>query len=87
MDLFRLPRKKHSLGRIDGEGVYLRPARDVDFEPGESCAPKPQFPEALGADLAADDLTRTAFQRRLSRQDRERSEDQSYGFLVFSVLG
>jgi len=84
MDLFRLPRKKHSLGRIDGEGVYLRPARDVDFESWRILRSNSRsFLKPWEPTWPPDDLTRTAFQRRLSRQDRERSEDQSYGFLVF----
>jgi len=84
MNLFGFPRKKTASGRIDGEGLYLRAPLAGDFE---------QWRLLRGASRAflapweptwpADDLSKSSFHRRLLRQDRERLEDESYGFLIF----
>jgi [ribosomal protein S5]-alanine N-acetyltransferase len=84
MNLFGFPRKKLGSDRIDGDGLYLRAPLAGDFE---------QWRLLRGASRAfltpweptwpLDDLTKPAFQRRLLRQDRERLEDESYGFLIF----
>jgi ribosomal-protein-alanine N-acetyltransferase len=84
MNLFGFPRKKAFSGRIDGEGLYLRPASTGDFDAwrllrGESRA----FLTPWEPTWPLDDLTRTAFHRRVQRQDRERAEDESYAFLIF----
>ncbi len=86
MDLFRLPRKKASPLRLDGEGVYLRPAKAGDFEPWRILrAASRNFLTPWEPTWPIDDLTRPAFQRRLARQDHERTEDQSFGYLIFQT--
>jgi [ribosomal protein S5]-alanine N-acetyltransferase len=84
MNLFGLSRKKPSSGRVDGEGLYLRPATMSDFEAwrmlrGESRA----FLTPWEPTWPLDDLTRPAFQRRILRQDRERAEDEAHAYLIF----
>ncbi len=83
-NLFGFARKKPSSGRIDGEGVYLRPAVMGDFEPwrrlrGASRA----FLTPWEPTWPPDDLTRPAFQRRILRHDDERARDEAYSFLIF----
>lgn len=69
---------------IDGNGVFLRAPRMADFEEwaalrGQSrdfLAPwEPVWPE--------DDLTRSAFRRRIRRYERDLQEESAYAFLVF----
>jgi ribosomal-protein-alanine N-acetyltransferase len=84
MVFFGFSRKKASSGRIDGEGLYLRPASIGDFDAwrllrGESRA----FLTPWEPTWPLDDLTRSAFHRRVQRQDRERAEDDAYAFLIF----
>ena len=84
MELFRIPRKKAVNGRVDGEGVYLRPGRNGDFEPWRALrAASRTFLTPWEPVWPVDDLTKPAFQRRILRQDRERAEDSSYGYLLF----
>jgi [ribosomal protein S5]-alanine N-acetyltransferase len=84
MSFFSLTRKKPAEQIIAGEGVYLRPALQRDFEEwralrGDSRAfLKPWEPR-----WPADDLSRAGFRRRLLRQDRDRQDDQAYAFLLF----
>jgi [ribosomal protein S5]-alanine N-acetyltransferase len=84
MSLFGFSRKKTSSSRIDGEGLYLRRASMDDFDAwrllrGESRS----FLTPWEPTWPLDDLTRTAFHRRVQRQDRERAEDEAYGYLIF----
>jgi ribosomal-protein-alanine N-acetyltransferase len=86
MDLFHLPRKKTHSPRIDGEGLYLRPAKSGDFDQWRQLrSASRSFLTPWEPSWPLDDLTKSAFQRRLSRQDRERLEDQAYGYLIFSA--
>jgi ribosomal-protein-alanine N-acetyltransferase len=84
MNLFRIPGKKATLCRLDGEGVYLRAAKSGDFEPWRHLrSASRNFLTPWEPSWPIDDLTRPAFQRRLARQDRERAEDLAYGYLIF----
>ena len=84
MDLFHLPRKKTPSVRVDGEGVYLRPAKSGDFDEWRQLRSASRtFLTPWEPTWPLDDLTKAAFQRRLSRQDRERLDDQAYGYLIF----
>ena len=84
MNLFGLSRKKPSPGRLDGEGVYLRPALAGDFESWRLLRQASRaFLTPWEPSWPLDDLTKPSFQRRILRQDRERTEDESYGFLIF----
>lgn len=69
---------------IDGNGVFLRTPRMGDFEEWaalrgasrEFLAPwEPIWPD--------DDLTRSAFRRRIRRYERDLHEESGYAFLVF----
>jgi ribosomal-protein-alanine N-acetyltransferase len=73
-----------SLPAIEGKGVYLREPRLTDFgawtrlreQSRNFLAPwEPTWPE--------DDLTRTAFRRRLQRYTRDQQADLAYAFLIF----
>ncbi|MGO8740271.1 GNAT family N-acetyltransferase [Rhodoblastus sp.] len=84
MNLFGFSRKKIPSSRMDGEGLYLRPASMGDFDAwrllrGESRA----FLTPWEPTWPLDDLTRTAFHRRIQRQDRERVEDEAYAYMIF----
>ncbi len=69
---------------IEGEGVYLRVPQMSDF---------PQWSELRGRSRAfltpwepawsADDLSRSAFRRRMSRYARDMQADEAYPFLIF----
>ncbi|WP_294534335.1 GNAT family protein [uncultured Rhodoblastus sp.] len=84
MDLFHLPRKKTTSPRLDGEGLYLRPAKSGDFEQWRHLrAASRSFLTPWEPSWPLDDLTKAAYHRRLARQDRERLEDQAYGYLIF----
>jgi ribosomal-protein-alanine N-acetyltransferase len=84
MDLFHLPRKKTPASRIDGEGLYLRPAKSGDFDQWRQLrSASRSFLTPWEPTWPLDDLTKAAFQRRLARQDRERLEDLAYGYLIF----
>jgi ribosomal-protein-alanine N-acetyltransferase len=72
---------------IDGNGVFLRVPRMADFDEwsalrGESrefLAPwEPVWPD--------DDLTRSAFRRRIRRYERDLHEESGYAFLVFRKI-
>jgi len=84
MNLFGLSRKKPAPGRLDGEGVYLRPAVAGDHEAWRRLRQASRaFLTPWEPTWPLDDLTRPSFQRRVLRQDRERAEDESYSFLIF----
>jgi [ribosomal protein S5]-alanine N-acetyltransferase len=84
MNFFGLQRKKPVPGRLDGEGVYLRAALPGDFEPWRQLrSASRSFLTPWEPSWPVDDLTKPAFQRRIQRQDRERAEDESHGFLIF----
>jgi [ribosomal protein S5]-alanine N-acetyltransferase len=84
MALFRSILWSDSLPAIEGKGVFLREPRHIDYggwsrlrEQSRSfLAPwEPTWPE--------DDLTRTAFRRRLQRYTRDQQADLGYAFLIF----
>ncbi|MGO9389875.1 GNAT family N-acetyltransferase [Rhodoblastus sp.] len=84
MDLFHLPRKKPPSVRVDGEGVYLRPAKIGDFDEWRQLrSASRSFLTPWEPTWPLDDLSKGSFQRRLARQDRERLDDQAYGYLIF----
>jgi ribosomal-protein-alanine N-acetyltransferase len=84
MHLFRLSQKKTGSGRIDGEDVYLRPAKLADFERWRFLRTESRsFLTPWEPVWPIDDLSKPAFQRRVLRQDREHTEDLAHGFLIF----
>ena len=73
-----------SLPVVDGNGVFLRVPRMADFDEWASLrgrsreflAPwEPVWPD--------DDLTRSAFRRRIRRYERDLQEESGYAFLIF----
>jgi len=84
MALFGLTRSFNPEPLVRGDGLYLRPGAAADYpswsllrqasraylEPWE-----PTWPE--------DDLTQSAFRRRVRRQDEDISRDEAYAFLIF----
>src|SRR5574337_858541 len=84
MNLFGFPRKKTSIDRIDGDSVYLRAPQSGDFEQWRQVRSASRaFLTPWEPTWPLDDLTKSAFQRRILRQDRERLDDDSYSFLIF----
>ena len=86
MALFRLTKIVEPEPLLRGDGLYLRPAGNADYaawvrlraESRDFLTPwEPIWPE--------DDLTRTAFRRRLRRQVDEMARDESFSFLIFDA--
>src|SRR5512133_119320 len=84
MALFRLGTTTEPLHAIRGDGVYLRPLEARDYPAWaalrevsrEFLAPwEPTWP--------ADDLTKSAYRRRLRRHSEEMDRDEAYPFLIF----
>jgi ribosomal-protein-alanine N-acetyltransferase len=84
MALFRSILWSDSLPAIEGKGVFLREPRQTDYlgwsrlreqSRGFLTPWEPTWPE--------DDLSRTAFRRRLQRYARDQQADLGYAFLVF----
>lgn len=87
MNLFGLSRKRSPAVRLDGDGIYLRPAQDGDFEAWRDLREESRdFLTPWEPSWAPDELTRSAFLRRILRQDRERNEDESHGFFIFRKI-
>jgi ribosomal-protein-alanine N-acetyltransferase len=84
MSFFSLSRRKIAEQILVGEGVYLRPALQRDFESWRDLrADSRAFLKPWEPRWPADDLTRSGYRRRLLRQDRDRQDDQAYTFLLF----
>jgi ribosomal-protein-alanine N-acetyltransferase len=70
--------------RVEGEGVFLRPARNADFEAWrELRAASRDFLQPWEPTWPADDLSRAAFRRRLTAYARDREAGTAYPFFVF----
>lgn len=69
---------------VEGQGVLLRPPRRTDYEEWAALREQSRaFLQPWEPSWPADDLTRTAFKRRLAAYQRERAEGIAYRFLVF----
>src|SRR5215217_2112552 len=84
MAFFRTVSFSEPLPTIEGDGVYLRAPQMSDYSEWTTLR------EASRAFLApweptwpADDLTRSAFRRRLRRHSEEMERDEAYPFLIF----
>lgn len=87
MALFRAGSAQDSANFIRGDGLYLRPMEPRDY------AQWADLRESSRAFLTpwepiwpADDLTRSAFRRRLRRHAEEIERDEAYPFLIFDEL-
>lgn len=84
MALFRLGPPSDIANFVRGEGVYLRPPEMRDFEAWSSLREHSRaFLTPWEPTWPGDDLTRTAFRRRLRRHTQEIADDESYPFLIF----
>lgn len=69
---------------LEGRGVFLRPPRIGDFEPwAEVRAASRAFLQPWEPTWPADDLSRSAFRRRLAAYARERDTGEAWRFFVF----
>jgi [ribosomal protein S5]-alanine N-acetyltransferase len=86
MSLFRLTKSPEIEPLIRGEGLYLRPAVAADFPAwAELRAQSRSFLTPWEPTWPDDDLTRTAFRRRLRRQTEDMARDESFAFLIFDL--
>jgi ribosomal-protein-alanine N-acetyltransferase len=70
--------------RLEGEGVYLRAPRAIDYgEWRELRAASKSFLQPWEPTWPADDLTRAAFRRRLNAYARDRDMGIAYPFFVY----
>jgi ribosomal-protein-alanine N-acetyltransferase len=69
---------------IEGEGVYLRQPQMSDFAEWAALRERSRsFLEPWEPIWPADDLTRSAFRRRLKRYAEDQRADQAYSFFIF----
>ncbi len=84
MALFKLTRTVDPEPRLPGEGLYLRPAAYADFAAWSALRERSRsFLTPWEPSWPDDDLTRTAFRRRLKRYAEEMACGESYAFLIF----
>ncbi|GGC62917.1 GNAT family N-acetyltransferase [Chelatococcus reniformis] len=88
MALFRLTSANESFPRVHGSGLYLRAPTMNDYEEWAVLrAESRAFLEPWEPLWPADDLTRTAFRRRIRRYIDEIRNDCAYPLLVFASPG
>jgi ribosomal-protein-alanine N-acetyltransferase len=84
MALFRLGIATEKLHVIRGDGLLLRPFESRDFEPWAHLREKSRdFLTPWEPTWTADDLTRSAFRRRVRRNEEEIARDEAYPLLIF----
>jgi len=84
MALFRLGPANGPANFIRGEGGYLRPPLPQDFVPWAELREKSRtFLVPWEPTWPVDDLTRSAYRRRLRRQAEEMERDEAFPFFVF----
>lgn len=84
MALFRLYPPVHVPTLVRGEGLYLRPPEMGDFEAWTALrAQSRRFLTPWEPTWPSDDLTRSAFRRRVKRNQQEINNDEAYPFLLF----
>ncbi len=84
MALFRLYPPVHAPTLVRGEGLYLRPPEMGDFEAWAALrAQSRRFLTPWEPTWPSDDLTRSAFRRRVKRNQQEINNDEAYPFLLF----
>ena len=88
MALFRSVVWSEPLPVLEGDGVFLRMPQMTDFAEWARLRTESRaFLTPWEPTWPADDLTRSAFRRRLRRHAREMREDLGYPFLVFRDAG
>jgi ribosomal-protein-alanine N-acetyltransferase len=88
MAFFRISRVAEPTPMARGEGLYLRPAETGDYLAWSSLREQSrEFLAPWEPTWPSDDLTRSAFRRRLRRHADEIGRDESYPFLIFQDNG
>ena len=84
MAFFRTGAFAETLPAIEGEAVMLRPPQMADHPEWAALREKSRaFLEPWEPIWPADDLTRSAFRRRLKRYAEDQRADQAYSFFIF----
>ena len=84
MALFRLGAPGENTPVVRGEGIILRPAEMRDFEEWANLRERSRaFLVPWEPIWPADDLTRSAFRRRVRAQTEEIERDEAYPFFIF----
>ena len=84
MALFGLARSADPQPLVRGEGLYLRPAIAADYSAWARLREQSRaFLAPWEPTWPSDDLTRSAFRRRLRRQAEDIAADESFAFLIF----
>jgi [ribosomal protein S5]-alanine N-acetyltransferase len=84
MALFRLGTTSEPLHAIRGDGLYLRPLEARDYAAWAALREvSREFLSPWEPTWPADDLTKSAFRRRLRRHSEEMDRDEAYPFLIF----
>jgi [ribosomal protein S5]-alanine N-acetyltransferase len=82
--LFRIGPNSDNVNFVRGEGVYLRPPEMRDYEAWSSLRDQSRaFLTPWEPTWPGDDLTRTAFRRRVRRHQQEIESNEAFPFLVF----
>ena len=84
MALFRLGIATEKLHVIRGDGLLLRPFESRDFDQWAQLRDKSRdFLVPWEPTWGSDDLTRSAFRRRVRRNEDEIIRDEAYPLLIF----
>jgi [ribosomal protein S5]-alanine N-acetyltransferase len=84
MALFGLTRTAAPEPLVRGDGLYLRPAMPTDFAPWARLrAASRAYLEPWEPTWPDDDLSQSAFRRRLRRAEEDIARDEAYAFLIF----
>ena len=84
MAFFRTGAFAETLPAIEGEGVMLRPPQMSDFPEWAALRERSRaFLKQWEPIWPVDDLTRSAFRRRLKRYAEDQRSDQAYSFFIF----
>ncbi|MFZ0458705.1 MAG: 30S ribosomal protein S5 alanine N-acetyltransferase, partial [Rhodoplanes sp.] len=84
MAFFRTVSFSEQTATIEGAGVVLRPPFMTDYEEWAALREKSrEFLTPWEPTWPVDDLTRSAFRRRLRRYVEDQRSDQSYAFFIF----
>ena len=84
MALFGLAKTADPQPLVRGDGLYLRPGVAADYSAWARLREESRaFLTPWEPTWPSDDLTRSAFRRRLRRQAEDMARDESFAFLIF----
>jgi len=88
MAFFRTVGFPEQTAAIEGAGVFLRPPQVGDYEEWAALRElSREFLTPWEPTWPIDDLTRSAFRRRLKRYAEDQRTDQSYAYFIFCTAG